>query len=195
MGKYGQAGKPQGVLGKFFGFTMNWYNKFEHRQTIDDLSIQPNDQLLEIGYGTGQALYYASKRLAQGKIIGLDHSETMREVAARRNREEIGRKKVELRVGDARHLDFPDQSFDKVYSIHCIYFWEEPDAVLKEINRVLRKGGKAAITVRTGKGAVYEKFTDENIKGWMEQCGFHPVEIRRYGGKRHKASVLIGEKI
>lgn len=56
MADLGQFGKPKGPLGKFFGWMMDRYNKLEHVETIKSLDLQPDDQVLEIGYGTGQAM-------------------------------------------------------------------------------------------------------------------------------------------
>lgn len=164
-----KMGQPRGVIGRFFGLTMDLYNKFEHVQTIDALSLRSTDTVLEIGYGTGQAIQMATERLAEGKIIGIDHSQTMYDVATKKNKTAIQQNRAELLVGDANQLNFPDHFFDKVYSIHSIYFWSEPQRVLREIYRVLKSNGRAAIAVRTRKGEVYKKFTDENIKAWLEE--------------------------
>ena len=42
----------------------------------------------------------------------------------------------------------PDQSFDIVYSLHSIYFWQKPVDCLKETKRVLKPGGLLAITIQ-----------------------------------------------
>lgn len=194
MGDLGQFGKPAGAVGKFFGWTMDLYNKAEHVETIKHLNVQSDDQVLEIGYGTGQATNLAAEKIQDGKIFGVDHSSTMFEVASRRNKTWIHQGTVDLRVGDGGKLDFPDEFFDKVYSIHCIYFWDHPESNIKEIYRVLKKKGTAAITIRTGKGEIYQKYTDTRIKKWLENCGFTHVMINRYGKKKHKASVILGVK-
>ncbi|VEF49774.1 SAM dependent methyltransferase YrrH [Bacillus freudenreichii] len=194
MADLGQFGKPMGIIGRFFGWMMDRYNKLEHVETIKSLDLQPDDHVLEIGYGTGQAMDLAAEYIHDGKIVGIDHSEAMFEVALRKNRKLVDREVVELHVGDAGKLDFPQESFNKVYSIHCIYFWEQPIVNLREIHRVLKNKGIAAITIRTGKGEVYQKFTDTNVKNWLESCGFKNVVINRLGERKHKASVILGEK-
>jgi len=45
-------------------------------------------------------------------------------------------------------LPYPDESFDKVFSIHSIYFWAKPVDCLKELRRVLKPGGLLAITIQ-----------------------------------------------
>ncbi|RST74346.1 class I SAM-dependent methyltransferase [Siminovitchia acidinfaciens] len=194
MADLGQFGKPTGIIGKFSGWMMDRYNKLEHVETIKSLDLQPDDHVLEIGYGTGQAMDLAAEKIHDEKIVGVDHSAAMFEVALRKNKKWVDRGVVELHVGDARKLDFPQESFNKVYSIHCIYFWEQPEVNLREIHRVLKNKGIAAITIRTGKGEVYQKFTDTNVKNWLESCGFKNVVINRLGKRKHKASVILGEK-
>jgi ubiquinone/menaquinone biosynthesis C-methylase UbiE len=190
----GQFGKPKGKIGKLIAWMMDLTNRNDHKNTIEYLNIQPGNHVLEIGYGSGRTIDLAAKAAVHGKIVGVDHSDVMHDVAAKRNRRWIDLGKAELFVGDAGNLHFEDESFDIVYSIHCIYFWDEPEAVLKEIYRVLKNKGKAAITVRTGTSVVYRKFADENIRKWLENAGFKDVKIKRFGEKKHKASIILGEK-
>jgi ubiquinone/menaquinone biosynthesis C-methylase UbiE len=55
---------------------------------------------------------------------------------------------MELKQGDVTALPYPDQSFDIVYSLHSIYFWQSPVNCLKEIKRVLKPDGLLAITIQ-----------------------------------------------
>lgn len=45
------------------------------------------------------------------------------------------------------HLPYASLTFDKVFSVHCIYFWSDPVRTLEELRRVLAPGGRIAITV------------------------------------------------
>jgi len=55
---------------------------------------------------------------------------------------------MDLKQGDVASLPYPDESFDKVFSIHSIYFWTKPVDCLQELRRVLKPGGLLAITIQ-----------------------------------------------
>ena len=44
-------------------------------------------------------------------------------------------------VGEAAHIPYPDNRFDRAFAVHVLYFWHEPRGELREIHRVLRQGG------------------------------------------------------
>ena len=55
---------------------------------------------------------------------------------------------MELNQGDVASLPYPDESFDIAFSLHSIYFWQNPLECLKEIKRTLKPGGLLAITIQ-----------------------------------------------
>jgi ubiquinone/menaquinone biosynthesis C-methylase UbiE len=55
---------------------------------------------------------------------------------------------MDLKQGDVASLPYPDETFDKAFSIHSIYFWAKPIECLQELRRVLKPGGLLAITIQ-----------------------------------------------
>lgn len=119
----------------------------ENLWTVAHLDPQPTDHILELGFGLGVAIHRLSKIVTEGAIAGIDYSRTMVKAARMRNAAAVRAGRVDLRHGDAAELPLNDASFDKAYSIHAIYFWPKPLAVLTEVQRVLKKGGLLVITV------------------------------------------------
>lgn len=140
-----QARRPNGFFGRLFGFSMSRINRQANAWTISQLALRPADDVLEIGYGPGQAIQLLCGTITEGRICGIDFSETMLEQASSRNEAAIDDGIVELRVGDAAMLPYDDESFDKVFCVNVIYFWPQPLEQLREILRVLRPGGTLAI--------------------------------------------------
>ena len=143
-----QFSQPTGLLGRVIGRGMARHNEREARWTVDLLAIDPDARVLEIGFGPGVAIQYAAERATRGHVSGIDRSEAMFKMARIRNAPELASGSVDLTKADVQSLPYPDDSFDRAFAIHCIYFWREPAACLREIRRVVRPDGIVAITIR-----------------------------------------------
>ncbi len=100
---------------------------------------QASGRVLEIGIGTGLNIpFYDSGQV--GSIIGLDPSEPMHRLARRRIRTAAA--PARLVAALAERMPFPDDSFDSVVSTCTLCSVSDPSAVLREILRVLRTGGR-----------------------------------------------------
>jgi SAM-dependent methyltransferase len=86
--------------------------------------INDSENVLEAGFGPGQAIQLLSDANASVHIAGIDHSGTM--LASARHKAAIAAGRVDLQLGSAEHLPFADSAFDKAFSINRIYFWKEP---------------------------------------------------------------------
>jgi ubiquinone/menaquinone biosynthesis C-methylase UbiE len=96
-------------------------------------SIYPGSivNLLVVGCGDGiEAAILASK--LQANVVGIDVSDSFDPVASTM---------AELRTGDAMQLEFSDESFDFVFSYHALEHISDPNRALREMHRVLKKGG------------------------------------------------------
>ena len=98
-------------------------------------------RLLEIGFGTGTDLLQFAR---SGAIVtGLDL--TPRSIDIARRRFEVYGLTGEFTVGDAENLSFPDESFDVVYSFGVLHHTPDTERAVREIHRVLRRGGEAIV--------------------------------------------------
>ena len=142
-----QFGRPSGLFGKFIGNGMAKRNVYDAQWTVSLLDIQPQQRVLEIGFGPGVSTQMVAEKASQGFVAGIDHSQTMIQAASQRNAQAIQSGRMELKQGDVASLPYPDESFDIALSLHSIYFWQNPVECLREIKRVLRPGGILAITI------------------------------------------------
>ena len=107
----------------------------------DHLPSRPM-RLLDLGCGPGTTLQALQRRLPGAALAGGDLAGRMLTQARRRLRQ--GGIVVSLLQLDARHLPFADQSFDAVTGHSFLYLVDDARAVLDEVRRVLRPGGRAA---------------------------------------------------
>jgi len=112
----------------------------EH-QVLESLSFRPNQRVLEVGVGTGISLDAYPPYV---HIVGVDASADMLAHAIAKTREN-GWGHVEVRQGDALHLDFPDNSFDWVTSFHVMTVVTEPRRMMDEMVRVCKPGGRIVL--------------------------------------------------
>jgi ubiquinone/menaquinone biosynthesis C-methylase UbiE len=144
-----QSREPRGVIGWIIANIMAQETADLNQTVLEALALSPTDQVLEIGFGHGRTLERAAQRVPAGAVVGVDLSETMVAMARRRCRQLIAEGRVRLERGDSSRLTFPDAAFDKVYSVHTIYFWSNPMDHLMEIHRVLKPGGRLVLGLRS----------------------------------------------
>jgi len=145
---FGQFRRPSGLFGRLIGNRMARGNVYDASWTISLLDIGPESRVLEIGFGPGVSTQFAAQKASRGFVAGIDHSQTMVGAARRRNAAAIKAGRMDLNQGDVSVLPYPDDSFDRAFSIHSIYFWPGPVDCLKELRRVLKPGGLLAITIQ-----------------------------------------------
>jgi ubiquinone/menaquinone biosynthesis C-methylase UbiE len=143
-----QFEKPSGMLGRAVGHWMAFKSKERSWFVLPMLEIHQNDCVLEVGFGSGIDVRRVSEIAVDGFVAGVDHSPLMVEQAGRRNRAALQDGRVELQLGYASKLPYPDDFFNKVFSINVAQFWPDQVAVMLEMRRVVRPGGLVAVAVQ-----------------------------------------------
>jgi SAM-dependent methyltransferase len=196
---------PDGFSGRLVGRLMANGNRPAVEWTVSLLDIQADDHILEVGFGPGVGIDCAARQASAGYIAGIDNSATMVDVARSRNAAAIERGQVQLRFGDAAFLPYASRAFNKLFSIHCIYFWANPLRALREFQRVLAPGGIAGITIlprgrwlkrKTQPPAdLFTLYEADEVAALVEQTGF--VDVRIADGLQHdklRCACIIGTK-
>ena len=108
--------------------------------------LRDGDVVLDLGSGAGADVLISAKRVAPtGRAIGLDMTDEMLELA-RTNAAAAGATNVEWLKGDIEDIPLPDASVDVVISNCVINLAGDKERVLREVARVLRPGGRFAVS-------------------------------------------------
>lgn len=114
------------------------------RRSYDLLALCEGDAALDVGCGTGGDVVALAARVGpSGRTVGLDFSATMIAEAQRRAADE--RVTAEFVQGDAHHLDFSNSSFDGCRAERLLQHARDPRAVLAEMVRVAKPGGRVVV--------------------------------------------------
>ena len=109
-------------------------------------ALESGETVLDLGSGAGLDVFLSASRVGpSGKVYGLDMTDEMLELAAR-NRSELGAENVEFIKGDIEEIPLPDASVDVVISNCVINLSVDKPQVFEEAHRVLRPGGRFAVT-------------------------------------------------
>jgi demethylmenaquinone methyltransferase/2-methoxy-6-polyprenyl-1,4-benzoquinol methylase len=122
------------------GIDQSW-----RRKTVQALQLRASSRVLDLATGTGDLAILVARTHPDAQIVGVDPSPKMLEVGQKKLLSMGLSERIELRVGDAQALEFPDRTFDGL----CIAFGirNVPDRLqgLREMARVTKAGGRVAI--------------------------------------------------
>jgi SAM-dependent methyltransferase len=177
-----QFHRPHGVGGRAAGWFMahRGSNRKRNVWAAGLLDVQPDDRVLEIGFGPGIAIEAMARRATRGLVAGVDHSEVMVRQATRRNASAVRAGRVDLRLGTAEDLPAFDAPFDKILAVNSLMFWDAPGARLKELGDLLRPGGQIAIAYQPrGPGSTDETAAraGREIADHLATAGFTDVRV------------------
>jgi len=120
---------------------MNVTNANMISKAVTSLNLEPGDAVLELGPGNGKHIKDIFK-IDNIKYFGADISEAM---VAECNRRFKVFDNVNVVLADGLTLPFPDSSFNKIFTVNTIYFWQDASSYTSEIFRVLKSGGLLSI--------------------------------------------------
>jgi ubiquinone/menaquinone biosynthesis C-methylase UbiE len=207
--EYEREGEQDVEASRAYDRMSQWFIfRLERRIILRALGkMKPQGRLVDIGSGPGYLAAEISRAYPSLTVTGLDNNSEMMKLALRNFPPE--RHNVQFTAGDAHNLPFPDNSVDFAVISLSMHHWEDAGAVLREINRVLKPGGRMFILdirrdtswlffygvmlsqvmsprdIRRVNGAVgsyWASYTIPELKEMLSQVPFSEARVERHFG-------------
>jgi arsenite methyltransferase len=171
--------------------------------------LKPGETVLDLGSGGGIDVLLSARRVGpSGKAYGLDMTDEMLALAEE-NRRKSGLTNVEFLRGEIEHIPLPDNSVDVIISNCVINLSGDKDQVLREAFRVLKPGGRFAVSDVVVRGEIPEvirrnlelwagcvagALSESDYRSKLAQAGFGEIdlEVTRVYGSEDARDLLAG---
>ena len=179
--------KPKGKFGKMIVSAMNKGHAPLALLAFEVCPLKDGESVLDVGCGGGGNLVRILERCPKSRADGIDYSEES--VACSRKATKKYADRCSILCGDAMRLPYRDETYDRAVSFESIYFWPDPVQGLKEMRRVLKKGGKVILASEMTdpeKGKFWAKrcegmtiYTAEELAAFLKKAGFSDIKIHK----------------
>lgn len=170
----------KGIFPSKYAFTLLFPGRkliLSPKKLVDQLQPRNDSTILEIGPGPGFFSLEVARSVPDGKLILLDIQQEMLD-KARKRLQSNGMKNVEFIKGDGRTFPFPDKHFDIIFMVTVLGEVEEKDLYIKEMRRVLKKGGRIVISEQKGDP---DLIREEDLEEMFSKEGYRVAE--RFGNR------------
>jgi demethylmenaquinone methyltransferase / 2-methoxy-6-polyprenyl-1,4-benzoquinol methylase len=142
------------------------------RRTMSELAIEPGTTALDLATGTGDLAILIAGEHPGARVIGVDPSSRMLDVAAKKVARAGLEGQIDLRLGDAQRIDLEDASVDAISMAFGIRNVPDRPRALREMARVTKKGGRIAILeLSEPKSGVLSRLARFHIRSVVPRIG------------------------
>jgi len=157
-------------------YAANYGDYPTNRLAVNELDLQHNVSIVDVGCGTGAALRYAALKVTAGNLTGIDPVPRMIEIARKLTEQHPAQNRIDFRVGSAEDLPLGNGLADYVFAFDSIDHWQDIGRGLGEIRRILKPDGSLILVKDKGVPGANEALA--RLGKDLDSAGFDVVEQR-----------------
>ena len=193
-------GNPTGIGGVVSTKFMNLFNQKQYKSVLRNIKLEPNNCVLDIGFGNGYLIKKLVEQNVPVKIYGIEISKDMLQKVKLKNMQNIENGILELDLANINKTSFENNFFDKAYTVNTIYFWNELEKCFSEIKRILKPNGIFMNVIYTKEFLDkilytkygFKKYSVEEIIKMTKENGMEIIETIEI--KKNKSYCIISKK-
>jgi ubiquinone/menaquinone biosynthesis C-methylase UbiE len=185
----------EGVPGLVIGLTMAVGRGRTVRAVADLAAVGPGDRVLDVGCGPGAFLREAARRGAEA--VGVEPAAQMRRLALRLTPARL-RARVTVLDGTAEHVPLEDGAVTVAWAVNSAHHWDDLDAGLRELRRVLAPGGRLLVVERLARPGGWFQYhavsqeRAEEVAARAAAAGLADPRVERQALSRRDHIVVVG---
>ena len=198
-----QLGHPSQIAGKWVLAPLwNRRNMALNDVAWAKLDLQPDDQVLEAGFGGGYLLGRIAASVTTGSIAGVDVSEAMVAYSRQHCGSLVDTGRLDLRCAPAEMLPFQPAQFDKACTVNSIFYWNDAPRAIAELWRVLKENG-LLVTCFTCQESLQDKdfarqglnlYEADDVHHLMASAGFERISAERLADQHREFWCMAATK-
>jgi ubiquinone/menaquinone biosynthesis C-methylase UbiE len=198
-----QLGNPSGLIGKWLlGPLWNRRNRPLNDAALERLDLQPDDRVLEVGFGGGYLLGRMSAIVTDGFIGGVDISAALVEQRQAHYRQLIQAGQLDLQVASVDRLPYPAAHFSKAISVNSIFYWPDAAQAVGELSRVLGDNGRLVLCF-TDRASLQQKdfarrgltlYDADEVQQLLKPAGLQAINLTRQADRHREFWCITAQK-
>jgi SAM-dependent methyltransferase len=143
-----QLRHPNGDWAIELGNRMNESNAKMNAFLFSHFKASKNHRLLEFGMGNGKFIQSLFAQYSFLNYTGIDYSREMVEESKKNNASLLQKGLVQLSQNNILDYDADKESYDLIFTVNTLYFWDEPHSVFSKVHQLLKPDGRFWVSIR-----------------------------------------------
>ncbi len=190
-----QLACPRGGMGRLLARQLE---REAHRQRIEwaveQLQLDDEDQVLDVGFGTGYSLELIARQIPLGSLVGVDHSSLMVRYASERLQQIKQELPLALIAARVENLPRLEQKFNKVLAVNTLAHWDNKEVAVRAIRERMLADGRIVIVQQPLEPKPDEeavKRLGRGIQKLLDLAGFMEIRVQTNHDLRPVPAVAV----